>query len=182
VSTASAISRSARLLVAAATTCLVAAAASAVPDAQAKHCRVCRVGGSLTLQVQPKPQDPEYPLLVYVVASGSVSSKQKLCRKAGTTEIWRRLSNGSPDRDIGAPQHSAPSSFLAEASFNIDDGNDRGNALTRYPPGSTVEFWAVRPKFKTSSGIIGSPVYKCKRLESPHVFVPVPSPPPSAES
>jgi hypothetical protein len=164
---------------AAAVACVAAAIATATSDA--KHCRVCRVGGSLTLEVQAKPQDPEYPTLVYVVARGGVSSKQKLCRKAGSVELWRRLSTGSPDRDIGVPMHALPGTFLAEASFNIDDGFHAGDPTT-YPPGSMVEFWAVRPKYKTSSGIIGSPVYKCKRLESPHAFVPVPNPPPPVES
>ncbi len=165
-----------------ATACLATALVAATADAgKGGHCRVCRVGGSLTLEVQAKPQDPEYPTLVYLVAMGSVSSKQKLCSKAGSVELWRRLSTGSPDRDIGVPMHSSPGTYLAEASFNIDDGF-HGDDPTTYPPGSRVEFWAVRPKYKTSSGIIGSPVYKCKRLESPHAFVPVPNPPPPAES
>jgi hypothetical protein len=160
--------------------CLATALAAATADAgKGGHCRVCRVGGSLTLEVQAKPQDPEYPTLVYVAASGSVSSKQRLCRNAGPVELWRRLSNGRPDRDIGVPIKSPRGTYRSEASFNIDDGTDSGP--TSYPPGSMVEFWAVRPKYKTTSGIIGSPIYKCKRLESPHAFVPVPNPlsPPS---
>jgi hypothetical protein len=158
--------------------CLATALAAATADAgKGGHCRVCRVGGSLTLEVQAKPQDPEYPTLVYVAASGSVSSKQRLCRNAGPVELWRRLSNGKPDRDIGVPGKAPKGTFRSGASFNIDDGFHTGEPTT-YPPGSMVEFWAVRPKYKTSSGIIGSPIYKCKRLESPHVFVPVPNPPP----
>jgi len=129
------------------------------------------------LDIQARPQDPEYPLLVYVDAAGSVSSKQRLCRNAGPVELWRRLSNGKPDRDIGDPAQAPKGTYRSAASFDIDDGTDSGNKLIRYPPGSTVEFWAVRPKYKTSTGIIGSPVIKCRRLESPHAFVPVPTPP-----
>jgi hypothetical protein len=159
--------------------CVAATIATATSDA--KHCRVCHVGGSLTLEVQAQPQDPEYPTLVDVAASGTVSSKQRLCRNAGPVQLWRRLSDGRPDRDIGAPGKAPRGTYRSEASFNIDDGF-HGDDPTTYPPGSRVEFWAVRPKYKTSSGIIGSPVYKCKRLESPRVFVPVPNPPPPVES
>jgi hypothetical protein len=170
------VSRGTRILAAAAAACLTAAVVGASPDAgQAKHCRTCLVGGSLTLAVQATPES-DAPS-VDVVATGGVSSKQRLCRKAGSVELWRRLTDGSPDRDIGVPKSSPPGTYRSEAVFNIDDGNGFGNALIRYPPGSTVEFWAVRPKFKTSSGIIGSPILKCQQLESPHVFVPVPNPP-----
>jgi hypothetical protein len=71
-----------------ATACLAAAMATVTLDAaNGKHCRVCRVGGSLTLVAHAKPQDPEYPTLVYVAASGSVASKQRLCRNAGPVQL-----------------------------------------------------------------------------------------------
>jgi hypothetical protein len=73
------------------------------------------------------------------------------------------------------PSKSPKGTYRSEASFNIDDGF-HGDEPTTYPPESMVEFWAVRPKYKTSSGIIGSPIYKCNRLESAHAFVPVPYP------
>ena len=166
-------------LMAAATVCAVAAAlaAGAIAGAGARksgHCRVCQIGGSLTLSVEsaPSAEDP----FVYVYASGQASSKQRLCRRAGATELWRRLSNGKPDRDIGDPEPAPANRYRSTASFNIWDGIEKQGPID-YAPGSTVEFWAVRPKYKTTSGIIGSPIYKCRRLESRHVFVPVPDPP-----
>ena len=157
---------------------LAAALAGAFPGAaQAKHCRVCRVPGSLSLaltQVIPSTDAPE----VQATFSGRIFSKQKLCRNRGGVELLRKLTNGGTDHDIGDPIHSQIGSFGFNSYFNIDDGNGHGNVLIRYPPGSTVEYWAVLPKEKRTSGIIGSPIYKCQTFESPHLFVPVPNPPP----
>jgi hypothetical protein len=172
--------RRTRLLIAAAATLTTALVAGAIPGAaQAKHCRVCRVPGSLSLQLLGVTPEAEGPSADATFA-GRIYSKQKLCRNRGGVELWRRLTDGSTDHDIGNPIHAQPGSFSFLSVFNIDDGSEFGNVLIRYPPGSTVEYWAVLPKEKRTSGIIGSPIYKCQRFESPHLFVPVPNAPPSS--
>jgi hypothetical protein len=153
-------------------------AAWAADQGQAKHCRSCQVGGRLTLDVQSTPHLESWnSSYVTVAATGRVSSKQRLCRTRGAPELWLRDSRGNQDPRDGARRNSPAGTYSFEAEFSIqfpDGPTDKKD----FPPGSMVEYWVVIPSHQEHSIIIGSPTYHCKRLESPHVFVPVPTPPP----